>query len=182
MFSTSFAHSNRVHYRGFTGHSGNRNVFEIDGILASGRGLQTGRRACYLSGRRPFATMYKGPDENSSTPQPISFLHKHHRHDLRVRLRLLRACAKQSFGEEAVQEFIFKQASRVWCLGWRPLIDSFFFFLKKKKKTRRNAPARQLSFQCGRRPSRNLRWKAPRWFLMRSEDSVSHRVRVNPFT
>ena len=55
--AASFAFSNRLHCRDVyhLGYSGNSYRIEIDGLLASGRGLRTGRQARYFSAL-PFVT------------------------------------------------------------------------------------------------------------------------------
>ena len=81
-FSTSCAHS-----VGFTAEihhvscSSKKYSIEIDGLLASGRGSQTGRRACYFSAFHRLEKSHKAPDENSDSPQLVPYPTKITYHD-----------------------------------------------------------------------------------------------------
>ena len=71
--STSFAHSIWVCH---VDYSSNNYSIEVDGLLEGGRGLHTGRHACYFTPLHPFDMKYQGPDENSDVPQLVSYFQK----------------------------------------------------------------------------------------------------------
>ena len=81
-----FAHANRSEIY-HVDYSGNKYSIDIDGLLAGGGGSQRGRQGCYFSSLHPFETKYKGPAENSDTPQLVLHVHTNSLSRLKLRVR-----------------------------------------------------------------------------------------------
>ena len=128
-FSTSCAHS-----VGFTAEihhvscSSNKYSIEIDGLLASGRGSQTGRRACYFSAFHRLEKSHKAPDENSDSRQLVPLLYQNNvsRFDVFARPG---ACSnhrqKHSSRKELGAQFILNTSRQNVGQGWTLLTVAF---------------------------------------------------------
>ena len=91
------------------GYSGNKYSVAVDGVLAGGRVIQTGRQPCNLSVLYPFTTKYNGPNDNSDAPQLAPYCHKKPYHDLIFvfDLELAQSMDNRFFSETELAQFLF---------------------------------------------------------------------------